>query len=85
VVAACDEELLGQKLVDGKLRLHVNPDFYDGIAGDEETLEAYLRTSTIANLVGRRTVDVAIKLGYVQPQNVLLIGGVPHAQWALML
>jgi len=53
--------------------------------GDERQLEDYLRTSTVANLVGKRTVDLAIKLGFVAPENVLTIQGVPHAQWALML
>lgn len=85
VVAACDEELLGKKLAEGRLRLHVNPDFYDGFEGDEAALEQFLRRSTVANLVGKRTVELAIKLGFVAPENVLTIEGVPHAQWALML
>lgn len=76
---------MGRKFEEGKLRLHVSPDFYDGFAGDEVALEQFLRRATVANFVGKRTVDVAIKLGFVEEGNVLTIGGVPHAQWALLL
>ncbi|HDI10382.1 MAG TPA: DUF424 family protein, partial [Euryarchaeota archaeon] len=34
----------------------------------------------IANLVGERIVRAAIEAGYVREENVLIIGGVPHAQ-----
>ena len=84
LVAACDEEVLDKKLQEGQLRLHVAPDFYDGFRGDEEALEALLRRATVANFVGKRTVDLAIRLGFVSEENVLKIEGVPHAQWALM-
>lgn len=85
LVAACDDDLVGKKFAEGPLRLFVSPDFYDGINGDAGTLQDYLSTCTVANLVGRNTVDLAIKLGYVAPENVLTIQGVPHAQMALML
>ncbi len=84
LVAACDEDLLGKQLNEGRLRLHVSPDFYDGFQGDAEALETYLRNCTVANLVGPRTVTLAIELGFVAKENVLWIEGVPHAQWALM-
>lgn len=80
LVAACDEELLGTRHSEGKLRLDVAPGFYDGVRVDGETLASYLRGCTVANLVGPRTVDVAIGMGLVEPENVLHIGGVPHAQ-----
>ena len=85
LVAACDQDVLGRKLREGKLRLDVSPDFYDGFEGDEEILESQLRTCTVANLVGKNTVDFAIQLGFVAPENVITIEGVPHAQWALLV
>ena len=38
-----------------------------------------------ANLVGKKTIEVAIKHGFVDPACVLLIGEVPHAQMARMI
>ncbi len=80
LVAACDAELLGTLHSEGKLRLDVTPSFYDGLRVDGEGLQSYLRACTVANLVGPRTVDLAIDMGLVDPKNVLRIGGVPHAQ-----
>lgn len=83
LVAACDSDVLGRKLQEGKLHLDVNPQFYDGFEASLDDLELYLRNATVANLVGERVVARAIELGYVAQENVLRIEGVPHAQWAL--
>lgn len=80
LLAACDEELLGTRHEEGKLRLDVATGFYDGVRVDDATLAMYLRSCTVANLVGPRAVKVAIDSGLVEPANVLVIGGVPHAQ-----
>jgi hypothetical protein len=84
LLAACDEELLGTRHAEGKFRLDVTPNFYDGLRIGEPELEAYLRSCTVANLVGRRAVEVAVRMGLVDPANVLSIGGVPHAQLLVM-
>lgn len=84
LLAACDEELLGTRHSEGKFRLDVTPTFYDGLRVGEPELGHYLRSCTVANLVGRRTVEVAVGLGLVDPRNVLTIGGVPHAQLLVM-
>ena len=84
VLAVCDEELVGRSFKQGALRLTVSADFYDGFAGDEDALERHLRSCTVANLVGKRSVDMAVDLGFVSRDNVLVIDGVPHAQWALL-
>jgi len=83
-VAACDEEVLGRELREGKLRLHVTPNFYgtDRVSSDELTNQ--LRGCTIANLVGERAVGLAVEHGLVAPERVLWIAGVPHAQMATL-
>ncbi len=84
LLAACDVELIGTRHQEGKLRLDVTASFYDGLRVDAATLQFYLRSCTVANLVGKRTVDLAIGLGLVEPTNILVIGGVPHAQLLVM-
>jgi hypothetical protein len=79
VVAACDAELLGRRLSEGKVRLHVN-EFYDGERIDEASLANFLKSGTIINLVGERCVKVAVELGLVDSHGVMYIDGVPHAQ-----
>ncbi len=84
LVAACDEELLGTTHREGKFKLDVPNTFYDGLRVDEESLGAYLRSATIANLVGQRTVDFAVRAGLVDVAHVLRVDGVPHAQFLIL-
>ncbi len=85
VIGACDEHLLGKKFVDGKFQIDVSKNFYGGQSISKKTLAKYLHDATIANLVGEETVQCAIKLGLVNPNCILKIKGVPHAQMIRML
>ncbi len=82
LVAACDSELLGRTLAEGKVRLTVHRSFYHAEEGDSEALRSRLQMATIANLVGERTVAVAVEMGLVEEDCVMIIDGVPHAQMA---
>lgn len=84
LLAACDAELLGTSHREGRFRLDVAPAFYDGLRVGEAELAAYLRGCTVANLVGSRSVGIAIRLGLVRPDHVLVVQGVPHAQLLVM-
>ena len=85
IIGACDEHLLGKKFRRGKLQIDVAKRFYDGERIDRKTLETFLREATIANLVGKETVACAIDLGLVDPNCILKIKGVPHAQVVQMI
>jgi hypothetical protein len=84
LVAACDRELLGRTLSSGDVELHVKESFYGGEVKDAGELREILAAATIANLVGNRAVEAAIALGHVKPENTLDLGGVKHAQFAVM-
>jgi len=85
LVAACDAGLLGKTLEDGDINFEVSKEFYYGIMGDTGMLERHLEGATIANLVGSMCVKCGIDMGLIMKENVLMIGGVPHAQFALMV
>lgn len=80
VVAACDEDILGKTFKCGELKIHVSEKFYGDELCEEKELIAALRSCTSANLVGKKTVDVAIKAGFIKQDGVIMIGIVPHAQ-----
>lgn len=84
LVAACDAELVDTSHREGMFKLDVPASFYDGLRVDAESLGAYLRGATLANLVGKRSIDIAVDLGLVDPDNVLVVSGVPHAQFLIM-
>jgi len=85
IVAACDSDIIGKTFRSKDLKMQVSEGFYKGDTGDEDMLVSRLEMATIANLVGQKTLEIAIKHGYVDPDCVLVIGGVPHAQMARMM
>ena len=85
LIGACDEKLIGKKFTDGKFQINVSKEFYDGKRIDRETLKKYLEDATIANLVGKETVNCAIKIGLINPDCIIKIKGVPHAQMVRMI
>jgi hypothetical protein len=84
LIGACDQELVGKKFVDGKFQIDVNKEFYGGRIISIEALINYLKDATIANLVGKNAVECAIKIGLIDPECVIKIKGIPHAQMVRM-
>jgi len=85
LVGACDEKLVGKTFSEGKFQIDVSKEFYDGERISANTLKKHLEDATIANLVGEETVKCAIKLGLVDPECIIKIKGIPHAQMVRML
>jgi hypothetical protein len=81
VVAMCDKSLLGKTLNHGNVKFTVSEEFYGGDLVDVKTCISHLERATIANMVGKRSVEAAIDAGFVHEQAVLYIEGHPHAQW----
>ncbi|MFB6166625.1 MAG: DUF424 domain-containing protein [Haloarculaceae archaeon] len=84
LVSVCDPDLLGETFEDGPVSLTVEEDFYDGEAVDESAVVDSLARCTVANIVGREPVDVAVEHGFVDEDNVLDLEGTPHAQYLRM-
>jgi uncharacterized protein len=80
LLAICDCELLGKTLREGKICFKIKDEFYNGGKATVEEAMDMINNSTIVNLVGKCCVEKAIANGYVHPDAVLKIEGVPHAQ-----
>jgi hypothetical protein len=80
LLAMCDVEILGRTLREGKIVFCVKEDFYKGTRVNVEEAISIIETSNIVNMVGRNVVKKAIEKGYVHPEAVLNIEGIPHAQ-----
>jgi len=80
LLAICDCELIGKTLRDGKIVFCVKEDFYKGVRVHIDEAVDMIANSTIVNMVGKRVVKKAIEKGYVHPEAVLNIEGIPHAQ-----
>jgi uncharacterized protein len=80
LVAACDKELLGKKLKHGNAEIEIRREFYEGEHVSEEELQKTLQKATTANLFGEKTIKCAINCGFIDPNSVIIIDCVPHAQ-----
>lgn len=79
VLAACDADVLGHELVDGKVHFEVKERFYKGELVTEKELAAAMQAATNMNLVGKNCIKVAVKEGLLNAKDVKLIQDVPHA------
>jgi hypothetical protein len=82
IVAACDRELLGSILDDGRTHLDLKAyrEFYSGELVNEAGLEDALRDFSSANLVGKRAVGVALGMKLAREKDVIYINKTPHIQ-----
>lgn len=80
LLAICDAEILGRTLREGKIVFYIKEDFYKGAKVNVEEAISMIENSTIVNMIGKNVVKEAIQRGYVHPEAVLNIEGVPHAQ-----
>lgn len=81
LVTACDPGVLGETFENEDVSLTVSEDFYGGESADEERVIDLLAQASVANLVGREVVELAIDAGYVDEANVLEIDSTLHAQF----
>ena len=81
LVTVCDPDVLGKTFEDGDVSITVTEDFYGGEERDRDAVVASLARASVANLVGRDVVELAIDEGYVDEGNVLEIEETLHAQF----
>ncbi len=80
LLAVCDCDLLGRTLKEGKIVFKIKEEFYNGRKATVDEAMNMIDNSNIVNLVGKVCVEKAIAHGYVHPEAVIEIEGVPHAQ-----
>ena len=80
LVAVCDRDALGETYESDEVSLTVTEEFYGGESVDEDEVVDSLSRATVANIVGERSVELAIEHGFVDERNVLEVGTTLHAQ-----
>ena len=73
----CDVELVGRTLKQSDLEVKISQSYYGERVVDEKEAESLLRTSSIINMAGRKTIDLSIKIGVGTAKGVKEIEGVP--------
>lgn len=80
IVAVCDKEIIGKKFKEGELTLRLEPSFYKGADASESEIKEALSCATIANIAGEKAIACAVECGCIEPDTVIFIEGIPHAQ-----
>ena len=83
IVAICDAELIGKKFEEEKFQLDVKESFFKGeLTQEKKALEIIkdmrLEDATF-NIVGKRSVSLAIKSGIIKEEDIGKISGIPYA------
>ena len=60
LVSICDEELIGTTVTEGRLKMHISPDFFYGEIVDGQEALRLMKVCSMVNLAGRRAVNLAI-------------------------
>lgn len=86
VVAVCDSDLLGKVFEEGKFQLDVKESFYKGNHGKEvdetqliEIIKRFSREDATFNIVGKNSVNVALKAGIIAQEGIGKIKRIPFA------
>ena len=83
VVALCDKEIIGKKFEEGKRQLDVRENFYKGEEIDEQRVLKRLKQLRLDdatfNLVGKKSVNAALKAGIITKGNIGKVQDIPFA------
>ena len=77
LVNICDEELVGKTVTEGGLKVHLSKEFYSGEVVDTGEALRLIRTCSIVNLAGSRSVSLAVNNNVGAPEAVREIEEVP--------
>jgi uncharacterized protein len=77
MLSICDAPLLGKKLVDNKLKIHISESYYGERLVEKEEAENLLKKCSTANMAGKETISLSVGLGIGSYQGIKEIDGVP--------
>ena len=80
ITAICDNNLIGEKFEEKNLQLDLTSDFYKGEDKSEDEITESIKGSYIVNIVGKKSTNLAIKLGIINKDDIIKIKNIPHAQ-----
>jgi len=83
VVAICDSELLGKRFEEGELQLEIKESFFNGEKLSEievfEIMKKMSREDATFNIIGERSVNMALKAQIISKEGIKKIHGIPFA------
>ncbi len=82
-MAICDSEIMGRKFEEGNRRLDLCGEFFNGEEMSEEQVLAIIKDEKTEdatfNIVGEKSIGLALKAGIVKKEGIIKIQGIPIA------
>ena len=83
IVTICDSNLLGKKFEEGKFQLDIKENFFNGKELSEEKtikiMQDMSKNDATFNIVGKKSVNTALKAGIISQKGINKIQGIPFA------
>ena len=73
----CDAKILGTKIIEGELTMHISENYYGERFVEKDEAESLLKNSSIINMAGKETVSLSLKLGIGCESAVKTVSDVP--------
>jgi len=73
----CDVELLGKKIIQDELKMHISESYYGEKLVDREEAKVLMKNSSIINMVGKETISLSIQLGIGSESGIKTVSDVP--------
>ena len=73
----CDADLLGKKIVQDELTMHISEAYYGKKIVEIEEAKTLLKNSSIINLAGKDAVSLAVELGIGSENGAKIISDIP--------
>jgi len=73
----CDANLLGKKISEKELEVHISQSYYGEKIVEKEEAKTLLKNSSIINMVGKEIVSLSTSLGIGSEDGIKEIDGVP--------
>ena len=73
----CDADLLGKKISENELTMHISENYYGERFVEKDEAESLLKTSSIINMAGKETISLSLKIGIGSEKAVKTVSDVP--------
>ncbi len=73
----CDVGLLGKKIIQDELKIHIRESYYGEKLVDIEEAKVLMKNSSIINMVGKEAISLSIQLGIGSESGVKTVSDVP--------
>ena len=80
IVVIIDSNLVGKKVEENNRQLDLTAEFYKGEETDDEEVKNIVKGVYILHIVGRESIALALKEGWIDEANIIQIKGIPHAE-----